>query len=344
MQSQTAGTACVVGLGRMGLRHLEVLRELSFRIVGVCDRQEAARAAAASQFSVESSALFVTAEEMLAKVVPDLLVVATTADSHCAVVCLAADAGVRKILCEKPMATSLRDCDMMIDRCASRGGILAVNHQMRYTEQCLLPASLLRSDDIGGLTSMLVKAGNFGLANNGSHYIEMFGFIAGERPAVVTGWLSPGKVPNPRGVQFEDSGGSIRIETASGKRFYMDAGSDQGHGIATTYLGRFGRIEVDELAGELHMVCRGAEDRELPTTRYGMPAVEQRRTIEPTSAMGPTKSLLEAMLRGEAIPDGSVGRAAVEVLVAAHVSHDQGNRPIELRPDALPRDRQFKWA
>jgi hypothetical protein len=50
------------------------------------------------------------------------------------------------------------------------------------------------------------------------------------------------------------------------------------------------------------------------------------------------------MLRGENIPDGRVGRAAVEVLVAAHVSHELGHRPVDLRSEALPRDRQFRWA
>jgi predicted dehydrogenase len=340
-----AGTrAAIVGLGRMGLRHLEVLRELGFDVRGASDLRAEARVAAQEQFGLELGVLFEDAAAMLAAARPELLVVATTAPGHHPLVCLGARAGARLILCEKPMARSLAQCDEMIAACARVGAVLAVNHQMRYTEQCLLPKHLAASDALGGLTSMIVKAGNFGLANNGSHYVEMFGFVSGEAPRKVTAWLSPDKVPNPRGPEFEDRGGSLRIETASGKRFYLDAGAEQGHGIATTYLCRHGRIEVDELAGRLQVVSRLPEHRDAPTTRYGMPAETREQEIEPTSSTGPTRSLLEAMLRGEPIPDGAVGRATIEVLVAAQVSHDDGNRAVDLSTEALPRDREFPWA
>lgn len=340
----TGKRAAVVGLGRMGLRHLEVLRELEFEICGVSDLRGDARDAAQQQFRLDPAVVFANADEMVAAACPELLVVATTAPGHHPLVCLGARAGAHMILCEKPMARSLLQCDEMIATCAQAGVVLAVNHQMRYTEQCLMPRDLAASTALGGLTSMIVKAGNFGLANNGSHYIEMFGFLAGEAPRRVTAWLSPDKVPNPRGPQFEDRGGSLRIETASGKRFYLDAGAEQGHGIATTYLGRHGRIEVDELAGRLQVVSRLPEHRDAPTTRYGMPAETREQQIEPTSSTGPTRSLIEAMLRGEPIPDGAVGRATIEVLVAAHVSHENGNRTVDLSAEALPRGREFPWA
>ena len=336
--------AAVIGLGRMGLRHLEVLHEMSFEICGACDMKEEARNAAVQQFSLDPKLIFADARDMLAARSPDLLIVATTAPGHCPLVCLGVQTGAKMILCEKPMAVSLAQCDRMIEACKRANALLAVNHQMRYTEQCLLPKRLISSEKLGGLTSMIVKAGNFGLANNGSHYIEMFSFIAEESPLKVTAWLSPGKVPNPRGSQFEDSGGAIRIDTKSGKRFYLDAGAEQGHGISTTYLGRYGRIEVDELVGRLQMVSRLPEHRDAPTTRYGMPHEDHEQMIEPTSSTGPTKSLLKAMLKGELIPDGAVGRSTIAVLVAAHLSHENMNRGMELTADALPQDREFNWA
>jgi len=38
------------------------------------------------------------------------------------------------------------------------------------------------------------------------------------------------------------------------------------------------------------------------------------------------------------------GRMAVQVLVAAYVSHETGHRTVDLRTDPLPRERWFPWA
>ena len=162
--------------------------------------------------------------------------------------------------------------DSMLKCCALNGAKLAVNHQMRFMEQYTLPRLLLESKSYGGFKSVSVAAGNFGIAMNGTHYFEMFRFMAAEPAARVSASFSTKKVPNPRGAQFEDAAGRLRIETASGKRFFLDCSSDQGHGVFVVYMARNGRITIDELTGEMIEVVREAEHRDEPTTRYGMPA------------------------------------------------------------------------
>jgi hypothetical protein len=223
--------------------------------------------------------LFADAAEMLVQVKPEVLIIATTAPVHAKLTCLAAENGVKAILCEKPMATSLADAQRMIDTCAKSGTNLAINHQMRFMDQYTLPKAMLDSEQFGGVTSIHVSAGNFGLAMNGSHYFEMFRYIAGEPAAEVQAWFSADKVPNPRGPQFEDRAGSVRLVTASGVRFTLDASSDQGHGVRVSYTARHGQIFVDELGGKMNWTVRQAEHREMPTTRYGMPWEEGARDI-----------------------------------------------------------------
>ena len=336
--------AALVGLGRMGLRHLAVLRDLGLDVVGTADLQEAAREKARSDFALPASALFADAREMVERLRPDLLVVATTAPAHAELVCLAAKNGARAILCEKPMAASLAECDRMIDACKASGTRLAVNHQMRFMEQYTVPRSIVQDGSFGGLSSINVVAGNFGLANNGSHYFEMMRYVSGEMPATVTAWLSAESVPNPRGPQFEDRGGAVRLTTATGKRFYMDAGTDQGHGMHVTYAGRNGRLDVDELAGKARLVLRKAEHSAEPTTRYGMPWEEREISIAPADSVAPTRAVLAALLADKDYPDGAVGRMAVGVLVAAHLSHERGGVGIDLASAKLPRERTFSWA
>lgn len=335
--------AALIGLGRMGLRHLDNLLALKLDVVGVSDPYDQARAAAKDKAVLSDEALFVDATEMITQSRPEVLIIATTAPAHAALTCLAAENGVKAILCEKPMATSLADAQRMMDTCAKSGTKLAINHQMRFMDQYTIPKGMLDSEQFGGVTSIHVSAGNFGLAMNGSHYFEMFRYMAGEPAAEVQAWFSADKVPNPRGPQFEDRAGSVRLVTASGVRFTLDASSDQGHGVRVSYTARHGQIFVDELGGKMNWTVRQAEHREMPTTRYGMPWEEGARDIAPADALVPSLRVLEALLAGENYTTGEDGLAAVRALVAAHVSDEQQHRIVRL-DEALPETLIFPWA
>jgi predicted dehydrogenase len=328
----------------MGLRHLHVLCGLGLEVVGAADVQEQARLEAAANFGLSSGAMFADACEMIARVRPDLMIIATTAPSHADLVCRAAGSGARAILCEKPMAASLAQCDQMIKACAAAGTRLAVNHQMRFMEQYTKAKAIVLEPSFGGLSSVTVVAGNFGIAMNGSHYFEMFRYLTDEMPVSAAAWFSSETMSNPRGAQFEDRAGSIRLTTASGRRFYMDASTDQGHGMHVTYAGPYGRLDVDELVGRARLVVRKAEHRAVPTTHYGMPAQEQEFAIAPADVVAPTRAVLSALLADHDYPGGEVGRMAVEVLNAAYASHEQGGRTIALAKADLARDRVFPWA
>jgi predicted dehydrogenase len=333
----------LIGLGRMGLRHLSVLEELELDVAGACDIMAGARAQA-REAGIAAERLFDDPIRMLDTVKPECVVVATTAPSHCEFVCAAAQRGAKAILCEKPLAVSLAEADRMVEACAHSATRLAVNHQMRFMEQYALPKEIVTSEAFGGLSSVSVVAGNFGMAMNGSHYFEMFRYMTDEEPLRVAAWFSKGNVPNPRGAKFEDRAGCVRIENASGKRFYMDASTDQGHGMFVSYAGPHGRLDVDELAGHMRLVVREAPHRTQPTTRYGMPWTTTERTITPADAVAPTREVMKALLEGTEYPDGKVGRTVMEVLVAAYVSHEQGGRAVDLTANMLPRGRVFPWA
>ena len=334
--------AAVIGAGRMGRRHMQVVRSLDLEIVGISDRSQESLAAAREDAAVPSDRLFVDPRGLM-DLRPEVVVIATTAPSHTDYVLLAVESGARFILCEKPMATSLSDCDRLLEACRRSGTRLAVNHQMRFMEQYTLPRDLLTSDDFGGLASVTVVGGNFGMAMNGTHYFEMFRYMTGEAPQSVTAWFDEGTVPNPRGPEFQDRAGAIRVTTASGKRLHLEIGSDQGHGIQAIYAARNGQIVVDELAGFMRFTHRGPADRELPTTRYGMPATVKTREIQPADALTPTRDVLKALIAGADYPTGEEGRLAVATLVAGHVSNDEGHRMVKV-DGSLPLERSFPWA
>lgn len=334
----------IIGAGQMGRRHIEAVRRLGHDLVGICDSSQESLALAGREMNVPVELHFRDASEMLDHARPTCVIVSTTAPSHCKFTCLAAESGVRYILVEKPMAVSLAECDKMIETCARHGSRLAVNHPTRFMPRSAAPKSLVSMPEFGGLCSVTVVAGNVGMAMNGTHFVEMFRFMTEENPVEVTAWFSPEKVSNPRGEQYEDRAGSFRVTTPSGKRLYVEIGADQGHGLQVIYAGRFGRLTVDDLAGTMSLVVRESQYRELPTTRYGMPAVASEHSIAPADAVSAACSVLKALVSEADFPTGDDGRVAIEVLVAAYQSAENGNAPVKIGTMQLQRNRVFPWA
>lgn len=320
----------IVGLGRMGMRHATVVRDLNLQLVGVSDIIPETLATAGQQLAVDADRRFSDPAAMIDATRPDILVVSTTAPTHRELVVHAAKLGVGAVLCEKPAATSIAACDAMIEACRSSGTRLAINHQMRFMEQYQKPKALVNSPALGGLGSVIVSAGNFGMAMNGTHYFEMFRYLTEEAPVSVNAWFSAEPLPNPRGPQFTDAAGSVRLTTASGKRFYLDCSPDQGHGMFVTYNCRNGRIDIDELSGQMTMTVRDEQHREMPTTRYGMPYLVTTEAIAPADAVAPTRSVLEALVAGADYPSGEDGKLAMQALFAAHVSNRRDGSTVRL--------------
>lgn len=343
--AQAAGLrVAIIGLGRMGLRHVEASRRLGMDLCGAADTSAAALQAVQDQHGVAAAACFTDAYDMLAKVKPEALVIATTAPTHAPFVLAAAELGVRYVLCEKPLATSLAEADAMLAACERAGTRLAVNHQMRYMAQYTQVKALIGTEELGPLASILVAGSNFGLAMNASHYFEMFRYISGESVRDVQAWLEDAQLANPRGAQFEDRSGRLLARSETGPSMYIDFSAQAGWGLQVVYICRQGQIVVDELNGEMRIAARQAQFRDLPTTRYGMPVDIRNEKIEPADTVVPTMAVWNALLAGQGYPDGAVGAHALACLVAAHASHETGGGAVRLDDATLPRERVFKWA
>jgi predicted dehydrogenase len=335
----------VIGLGRMGLRHVQAVQRLGMRVVGVADVAEAARNAACEAHGIEPGAAYADAHAMLRERRPRALVVATTAPTHAEYVLAAAELGLRHILCEKPMACSLAEADAMRAACARHGAALAVNHQMSFMAQYTEVKALLGSEALGPLASIVVAGSNFGLAMNASHYFEMFRYLVGAPVHSVRAWLEAEPLANPRGPQFDDRSGRLLATSAGGVGMFIDFSSGAGWGLNVSYLCRQGQIAVDELNGHMRVAARQAPYRELPTTRYGMPVDLSERAITPADTVQPTMDVWQAMLSGAPHPDATAGRHALACLVAAHLSQERGGVAVALDEiDGTAEARRFHWA
>jgi predicted dehydrogenase len=333
----------LIGAGRMGRRHIAAIQLLRHHVFGVVDYSPETLELAQKENGILSEVCHSNSANMYARGIPDAVVVATTADYHHSLVIEAARLGVKYILVEKPMAVSVQQCQEMIQVCKAEGAYLSVNHQMRFMEQYCLTKKKCEQEDLGGFCSMNVIAGNMGLAMNCSHFFEAFRYITGEKILSVNAWLSRYDLPNPRGPQFRDKSGVVRAHTQSGKRLFIDCGADQGNGIFVVYGCRQGQIRLDELSGEYSVMHRKREDRELPTTRYGMPSHYFGSKIKGAEVVESSAQVLDALIKQKEPVTGEDGLHSLKVLAACYRSN--AHNGAEVLVDDLDQDGTvFPWA
>src|SRR5512137_1781335 len=95
----------VLGAGRMGRRHIQVVKEMGLNLVGICDPNPEALKLAEKERGVTSDLHYSDAITLLKKKQPEFVVIATTAPTHCEYTVRSAELGAKYILCEKPMAS-----------------------------------------------------------------------------------------------------------------------------------------------------------------------------------------------------------------------------------------------
>ncbi|MEO1999252.1 MAG: Gfo/Idh/MocA family oxidoreductase, partial [Planctomycetaceae bacterium] len=87
----------------------------------------------------------------------DAIVISTPHHCHCHEALAAAAAG-KHVLVEKPMATSLEDCDRMIAAFADRNLVLSVGYHQRFRESNFRTRDLIQSGAIGTVRCIQMSA------------------------------------------------------------------------------------------------------------------------------------------------------------------------------------------
>ncbi|MDA0337598.1 MAG: Gfo/Idh/MocA family oxidoreductase, partial [bacterium] len=118
--------------------------------------------------------------DMLRQQSPDIVSIATSDHAHAELCVQAADAGVRAILCEKPIATTLADADRMIEACERHGIPLSIEHTRRWNPCFLEARRILRAGDLGPVRTIVVEmfSKRAMLFRNGTHLIDLIPFFA----------------------------------------------------------------------------------------------------------------------------------------------------------------------
>ena len=264
--------------------------------------------------------------EMIDKENLDIINVATPDDRHKEIVIDAAKSGVKGIVCEKPMSTTVEDCAQMIEACEASGSLLSVDHTRRWWPSFHVVRQAIRDGAIGEVKRIV---GHWGgpramLFRNGTHLIDGVCFFAGSDPQWVFAELDEGfedyttyQAAGGRDPST-DPGSSGYIHFKNGVRAFVNCSKGQLPGVRYEIIGETGWIEHD---GDTVTVRRpiGKSER-LPQAQYTVSGIA-----------GIMAELIRVIEHGgELICPGQEGKKVVEILVAFLKSQELGNTRVNL--------------
>jgi predicted dehydrogenase len=191
--------AGVVGVGFIGVAHVEALRRLGVDVVGVVGSSpERARAKAEA---ANLPKVFDNVEAMAADPDIDVIHVASPNHAHADQVRIVLDGG-KHVVCEKPLGLSSEETADLVGRAAASGLINAVCFNIRFYPNCHQAMSMVAGGDLGEprlitggyLQDWLLldtdwnwrlepeKAGELrAVADIGSHWLDLARFITGAK-------------------------------------------------------------------------------------------------------------------------------------------------------------------
>lgn len=323
-------TAAIIGLGPQGRRLLRALGRMErVRVVAAVDRRPTALAAAELPATARRLS---SAEELWQGGGAQLVCVATNGPSHEVLALEALKTGARWLMVEKPMACSLAECDRIILAARKAGARLVVNQSRRHDPVYRWLRERIRSGEWGRLRNVWIQRAGIGLGCLATHSFDLARFLSDREIERVTAWVDKPVGPNPRGAKFVDPGGLVILEMEKGLRVAV-AQIEDGAGPMSVELDlTAARIRVDDRPGIVEIIERDLSKKYGPDSPPAYRRVPFPENLLPRDKIAAwIGGLLEELLADKPMDcDGLHGRAAVEALVAAHLSHERGNVPVEL--------------
>lgn len=297
----------IIGCGGISQSHCTAWAQIpSVEMVAAADIIEANVKARAEQFKIPNR--YTDAVEMLRKEKLDLVSICTTTMAHVTMTIAAAEAGVKGILCEKPMAPDLQKADEMIAACEKSGTKLAIAHQRRFMPDWIEARSLILEGAIG-VPILFHWRTSGGLLNNGSHAVDTMRFFLGDAKVVwVVGQAGRKTDRYERGIRIEDFT-SFEFCFENGTRGYVevDIPEPDANGDNPIFVGTEGMITVGK-QGLRIMDTKGQGWRKV--------------AVQPANPFVGQANELIAWVEGgpEHRNSGRRNRATIEVLMAVYES------------------------
>jgi predicted dehydrogenase len=270
------------------------------QIVAVEDVSEEITKSVAQKYGVQTT--YTDEDELLRDDAIDAVYIGTPAHVHTDQVRKAADAG-KHILCEKPLAISVRETEKIIDYCGAKGVTLQVGFMMRYHGYHIRAKEMIDNGDLGDpvmgrgqLTCWFPpmegvwrqdpsRGGGGALMDMAIHTVDILRYLFGEVETVSSfnGTLT-------HGYGVEDSG-VILLKFKTGAYGVCDSffniPDDAAKGVLEVY-GTRGSLMAE---GTISQVAGGRMMAYLQQSDKGYDAQQERSGIKPAEVKSELKNM-----------------------------------------------------
>jgi len=262
--------------------------------------------------------------QMLKEVAPDLICIATRQTMHAEQIESAVQAGVRGILCDKPLATTLAEMDRIAAACRNVPLLLALDRRWMLQYQSL--RKRIADGAIGSITSIVAYALP-NLINHGCHWYDTLLALAGDiEPVWVSGLVDDVSQEPPDSRRVMDPSGRSQIGLANGGVLYITPdGGHRSSGMSFEVVGEKGRLFLLNDAGEVYIWLA-----EVPSnSSNGEPRLRSLELPEVRGQWPAGKSMVGDLVQavqtgGQTSCDVAHARRATEIGFAIHSSSAQG--------------------
>jgi predicted dehydrogenase len=348
----------LIGCGRISFKHIEGYIKNSDRmtLVAACDpktdRAEAKRLEYLKAFPDAAVSVFADYREMLAKVRPDIVSIASESGYHAQIAIDCLNAGAH-VICEKPMAVSTRDADAMIAAGKKNNRKFAVCFQNRYNAPVQKARKAYEEGRFGRMLHGMIQIrwnrneayyqeapwrGTWALdggtlMNQCTHGIDLLQWMMGEDVVRVHGvtrrYLRP--------IEAEDFGSAI-LEFKSGAVGIIEGTADIYPGNLNETLSLFGEKGT--------VVIGGLAVNKIETWRFSDAAAvgdTEDKVLTPGEKDPPTvygfghsalfADFIDSIEQGrDPLTSGEKSKKALEIILAIYQSQKTG-KPVDLPND-----------
>ncbi len=322
--------AGIIGCSGIGTTHASGLVGLSnVELAAGCDFVQSTLDAfkAKYQGNWDNISLYTNHQEMLDAEDLDVVTVATSDHRHADLVVDAANAGVKGIFCEKPMATSVEDADRMLEATDKNGTILSIDHTRRWQPLWRHTRDeIVGGGQIGDVVYVIgtLSGGRAMLFRNGTHCVDAICYFADSDPEWVSAELEDGyedyneyKGDGGHNPATEPSAHGY-IHFANGVRGYYAGGPKTAQsGFRAEIVGTNGYILISDGGATIH---QGDSDEAIEAPSWEITGI-------PAGVQELVKLVAEG---GEPVSPGTEGHKVVQIIIGFLTSQQQDNGKVKL--------------
>lgn len=284
----------LVGVGSVGKHHAKVMANRYENVLFVDPSPEIGRwldAEIQSEYK-----LFASLSEAIAAVAPSAssttAVISHLAPDHFNAFTELADAGVRNIVCEKPISDSLATAYAMVGRAEREDIRFTVAFQRRFLQTAKIINDISRAELGGPPSALIVHGGAKCLITFGAHFVDLALDIFGSAPLRVAGFGNS-QLINPRRKDLGYWEGSLSWEFPGNQYLtisFTNQSSVQALGVLYAPHGTM-NLYPD---GKVTMVKRNLEEiaKDSRVTRVGV-CIDEPVVVIPSSAPSELNMILD---------------------------------------------------